>query len=371
MENQTQADQLLQKNETEKQVDVKDLLKEMVLRQAADIFIVAGRPISFKAGHRIHNYDSNRILPQDAERLIQGIYTLANRDIDTLYQSGDDDFSFALKGVSRFRINTYRQRGSIAAVIRVVAFSLPNPQELHIPEQILELSKMQRGLVLITGTSYSGKTTTLTCILDKINTEKESHIITLEDPIEYLHGHKNSIISQREISLDTGSYPVALRAALRQSPDVILIGELRDSEAINIALTAAETGHLVFSALHTLGAANAIDRLVDTFDSNQQSQIRMQLSMALQTVICQQLIPTIDGQTRPVFEIMHCNNAVRTLIRDGRTHQINSIIQSSSTEGMVSMDSAILALYKEGVITKDTAMTYSLNPVFLARQLGE
>ncbi len=357
-----------QVNSAEK-INVEQLLKEMVDKQAADIFIVAGRPISYKANHRIFSFDSSRVLPQDTEDIIQGIYKIARRDMETLFERGDDDFSFAIKGVSRFRINAYRQRGSFAAVIRVVAFSLPNPEELHIPSDILNLSKMQRGLVLVTGTSFSGKTTTLTCILDKINNERETHIITLEDPIEYLHGHKNSIISQREISLDTGSYPVALRAALRQSPDVILIGELRDSEAINIALTAAETGHLVFSALHTLGAANSIDRLVDTFESTQQNQIRMQLSMALQTVVCQQLVPTIDGQVRPVFEVMHCNNAIRTLIRDGRTHQINSIIQSSSAEGMMSMDASILKLYNDGLITREVAMTYSLNPVFLARQI--
>ncbi len=355
----------------QEETDVQVLLKKMVDLGAADIFIVAGCPISFKVHQRIENLNDARMFPDATEKFIRDIYKLARREMTVLFDRGDDDFSFALKGVSRFRINTYKQRGSFAAVIRVVAFSLPDPQQLHIPQEVLDLGKNQRGLVLVTGSSYSGKTTTLTCVLDEINRSRPVHIITLEDPIEYLHSHKNSVISQREISLDTGSYPVALRAALRQSPDVLLISELRDAEAISISLTAAETGHLVFSSLHTLGAANSIDRLVDAFPANQQKQIRMQLSMVLQTVVCQQLIPTIDGQVIPAFEIMHCNTAIRTLIRDGRTHQINSIIQSSAAEGMVSMDTHIAKLCKNGIIDRDEAIKHSLTPVFLLRQLGE
>ncbi len=352
-------------------VEIIDLLKEMVNKHASDIFIIAGRPLSFKLNQRIETLNDTVILPAAAEEMIESVYTLSKRDISLVRDKGDDDFSFAIKGVSRFRINTYKQRGSLAAVIRVVPFSLPKPEEIHIPTDILELGNKQRGLVLVTGSSCSGKTTTLTCILDEINKTRPAHIITLEDPIEHLHSHKTSIISQREITLDTGDYPASLRAALRQSPDVILIGELRDPTTINIALTASETGHLVFSALHTLGAANSIDRLVDSFPANQQPQIRMQLSMVLQTVVCQQLVPTVDGKVRPVFEIMHCNNAIRTLIRDGRTHQINSIIQSSSAAGMITMDSSLAKLYKEGMITRDTALTYSLTPAFLLRQIGE
>ncbi len=352
-------------------MDIQLLLKEMVEKKAADIFIVAGRAISYKTNQRIEVLNDTIIMPDMAEKLIKDVYELARRDMNVLHERGDDDFSFALKGVSRFRINTYKQRGSIAAVIRVVAFSLPNPKDIHITDDILALGNKQRGLVLVTGASCSGKTTTLTCILDSINNNRPAHIITLEDPIEHLHSHKMSIISQREISLDTGNYPIALRAALRQSPDVILIGELRDTETINIALTAAETGHLVFSALHTLGAANSIDRLVDTFPSSQQEQVRMQLSMVLQTVVCQQLIPTIDGKVVPVFEIMHCNNAIRALIRDGRTHQINSVIQASSDEGMASMDAGIAALYNQGVVDKETALMHSITPAYLLRLIGE
>ncbi len=353
------------------QIDIIPILKELVENHASDIFIVAGRPISYKRNRQVVTLTEERLMPNVTESIINELFDLAKRDKKWLVERGDDDFSFALRGVSRFRVNVYKQRGSLAAVIRVVEFHLPEPKDLHIPQGVLELSNKQRGLVLVTGSSSSGKTTTLTCILDKINKERATHIITLEDPIEHLHQHKNSIISQREISLDTGNYPIALRAALRQSPDVILIGELRDAEAISISLTAAETGHLVFSALHTLGAANSVDRLVDTFPSEQQEQVRMQLSMVLQSVVCQQLIPTVDGKLYPVFEIMHCNSAIRTLIRDGRTHQINSIIQSSATEGMISMDASIANLFKQGIITKETAMTYSLTPNYLMRQIGE
>ncbi len=351
--------------------NIKELLKYAVDRGAVDIFLITGRPASFKAKQQIEVVSEERLMPDTTDNLIKQIYDLAKRDINIVKERGDDDFSFAVKDVSRFRINTYKQRGSIAAVIRVIPFSLPTAEEYHIPKDILDLGNTKRGLVLVTGSSASGKTTTLTCILDEINKTSPSHIITLEDPIEFLHAHKQSIVSQREISLDTGSYPVALRAALRQSPDVILIGELRDAEAINISLTAAETGHLVLSALHTLGAANSIDRLVDTFPPNQQDQIRMQLSMVLQTVVCQQLVLTKTGEILPVFEVMHCNNAIRTLIREGRTHQINHIIQSSSAEGMISMDNSLANLYKEGKIDKETALKHSLVPAYLLRQIGE
>ncbi len=351
--------------------NVEQILKELVAEEAADIFIITGRPISYKVNQRLRAYSDEVYFPDQTKELILQIYTLAGRDPNVLFQNGDDDFSFAVKGISRFRINAYKSRGSFAAVIRVITFNSLDPKALNIPQSILDLADRQHGLVLVTGPSYSGKTTTLSCILNEINTRKESHIITLEDPIEYLHSHKKSIISQREVALDTKNYPTALRAALRQSPDVILIGELRDMETISIALTSAETGHYVFSALHALGSANAIDRLVDNFPASQQEQVRMQLSMVLQTVICQQLIPTIDGSVVPVFEIMHCNNAIRNLIRGGRTHQINSFIQSLSSEGMVSMDNSIAELYKNGVITKQEAFLHSLIPDYLKRQIGD
>ncbi len=350
-------------------MDLTELLKDVVAKGAMDIFFISGRPVSCKINRKIENITKERLIPQTVEAIIKDLYNMAGRDLALLYSRGDDDFSFALKGISRFRMNAYKQRGSLAAVIRVVPFNLPDPADFGIPEEVLKLADKQRGLVLITGLAGSGKTTTLACILDRINKNRNTHIVTLEDPIEYLHSHDKSIISQREISLDTENYPNALRAALRQSPDVILIGELRDSDTITTALTASETGHYILSALHTLGAANSIDRLVDSFSASQQEQIRMQLSMALQTVVCQQLLPSVDGTMIPAFEIMHCNSAIRTLIRDGRTHQINSMIQSSGSQGMLSMDMSILNLLKEGKITQETAYSYSFSPQLLQRQI--
>lgn len=350
-------------------MEIQMLLKEMVEKGAKDIFIISGRPISYKQSHLIENRGEEKLTPAQTQEIILAVYALAERDPEDFLKRGDDDFSFALKGISRFRVNAYRQRGSYAAVIRVVEFSLPDPVEMRLPQEVLNLSKLRRGMVLVTGPSGSGKTTTLTCLLEKINEERSVHIITLEDPIEYLHSHKKSLISQRELKIDTANYPSALRAALRQSPDVILIGELRDMEAISIALTAAETGHLVFAALHTLGASNAIDRLVDAYPAAQQEQVRIQISMTLQAVVSQQLLPSNDGSLVPAFEIMQCNSAIRTLIRDGRTHQIPSVLQTSSAEGMISMDASLAKLYKEGTISKQTALIYSMSPEYLLRQI--
>lgn len=350
-------------------MEIQVLLKDMVERGAKDIFIISGRPVSYKQSHLIENWGEEKLTPAQTQEMLLAVYDLAGRNPEEFLKRGDDDFSFGLKGVSRFRVNAYRQRGSYAAVIRVVAFSLPDPAKMRLPREVLNLAKLRRGMVLVTGPSGSGKTTTLACLLEKINEERSAHIITLENPIEYLHSHKKSLISQRELMIDTENYPSALRAALRQSPDVILIGELRDMEAISIALTAAETGHLVFAALHTLGASNAIDRLVDAYPATQQEQVRIQISMVLQTVVSQQLLPADDGSLVPAFEIMQCNGAIRTLIRDGRTHQIPSVIQTSSAEGMMSMDASLAKLYKEGTISKQIALTYSMSQEYLLRQI--
>jgi twitching motility protein PilT len=352
-------------------MDVKSILKEVVSRGASDVFVVAGRPMSFKVGSQIESLNEEVFLPAKTLEFLTEIYKMAqDRDISALLRKGDDDFSFAIPEVSRFRVNAYKQRGSLAAVIRVVAFSLPDPGFLNIPQQILELSERRHGLLLFTGPAGSGKTTTLACLIDRINSTKNGHIITLENPIEYLHRHKMSLISQREIAIDTEGYAEALRAALRQSPNVILIGELRDAETISIALTAAETGHLVISTLHTVGATNTVDRLVDSFQASQQGQARMQLSMVLQSVVSQQLVPAVDGTVVPAFQIMHCNNAIRNMIREGRTHQINSVISSSGAEGMVDMDASLLKLYKDGIITAQEALVHSLTPESMAKHVN-
>lgn len=352
-------------------MNISELLKQAALKGASDVFIVAGLPFSYKINGKLIHSSEEKLMPSDTENLIREIYDLADRkDIYHFLDTGDDDFSFAIKGVSRFRVSTYRQRGSMAAVVRIIAFSLPDPSELGILPPVMKLADYTKGLVLVTGPAGSGKSTTLACIIDKINSERENHIITLEDPIEYLHSHKKSIVSQREINSDTESYVKALRAALRQSPDVILLGEMRDYETINVAMTAAETGHLVISTLHTIGAANTIDRIIDVFPPNQQKQIAVQLSMVLQAVVSQQLITSVDGHLIPAFEIMTVNTAIRNMIRDNKIHQIDGLIYSSANDELLSMDTSLLRLFQEKKIDKNTALLYGTNPDMLKRKLN-
>lgn len=240
---------------------------------------------------------------------------------------------------------------------------------MHIPSEVVELYQQKDGMILVTGTAGSGKSTTQACVIDRINRTREAHIITLEDPIEYLHRNQRSIVSQREISIDTEDYLSALRACLRQAPDVILLGEMRDHETIHTAMTAAETGHLLIATLHTKGAVNTIDRIVDAFPSTQQGQIRAQLSMVLRTVVSQQLLPGANGDVVPAYEIMHMNSAIRNLVRDCKTEQIGNAITAGSAEGMISMDQSILNLYKNRQISKEVALEYADNPDQLKRRL--
>ena len=348
-----------------------EMLKEAVEKGASDIFIVSGLPLAYKINNSIQNQSEEKLYPDATRRMILEIYELASqRDPKRLLEKGDDDFSFSLVGVSRFRVSTYKQRGSLAAVIRVVKFDLPDPVQLGVPQTVLDLGRLKKGLVLVTGPAGSGKSTTLACMIDLINRSRNCHVITLEDPIEYLHSHKKSVVSQREISNDTESYVTALRAALRQAPNVILLGEMRDYETISTALTAAETGHLVFSTLHTVGAANTIDRVIDAFPPNQQPQIRVQLSMVLQAVVSQQLIPAKDGSVAPAFEIMKVNGAIRNMIRESKVHQIDTVIYSSAGEGMISMDASSLELYRQGKISAEEAMTCAAAPAALAKKMG-
>ena len=336
-------------------MDILDILKKAAESQAADIFIVCGAVLSFKANGRMYELDGNALSPEDTKNLVLQIFHLAKRDItEEQLPEREKDFSLSVAG-------------SFSAVLRYVPFDLPDPAKLGIPEQVMQLSECKSGIVLITGVASSGKSTTLSCILDRINQSRSGHIITIEDPIEFLHKHNRCIVSQREINIDTDSYIDALRAALRQSPDVILLGEMRDYETISVAMTAAETGQLVLSTLHTLGAANTIDRIIDVFPINQQHQIRVQLSMVLNAVVCQQLLPSVDGGLIPAFEIMTTNSAVRTLIRDEKTHQIDTILQSAG--GMQTMDSCIINLFREGRISAKTAVNYAYNPDIMAKRI--
>lgn len=352
-------------------MDVITLLEKAVADRASDIFIVAGLPASYRTNGVIVRDNEERLMPPETRELLNQIYHLADdRDMTGLLQDGDDDFSFAVKGLSRFRVSAYKQRGTLSAVVRVITFELPSPEELGIPAKIIEFGQLSKGLVLVTGPAGSGKSTTLACLVDHINKTREKHIITLEDPIEYLHSHKKSIVSQREINVDTESYVTALRASLRQSPDIILLGEMRDYETIDVAMTAAETGHLIISTLHTIGAANTIDRIIDVFPANQQRQIAVQLSMVLQAVISQQLVPDINGNVIPVFEIMTVTPAIRNMIRDNKIPQIDGIVYSSNREDMIAMDTNLLKLYQEGRITADTAVAFAANPDMLKKKGG-
>ena len=347
-----------------------DYLEQAVAEQASDLFIVAGGPVSEKVEGHLRPISGEKVFPAETERLIMGLYDMADRSMDAYRATGDDDFSFAVPGLARFRVNAYRQRGSLAAVVRLVAFDIPDYQALRIPEQVMDLADLAHGMVLVTGTAGSGKSTTQACIIDRINRTREAHIITLEDPIEYLHRDRRSIVSQREIAIDTTDYLSALRACLRQAPDVILLGEMRDHETIRTAMTAAETGHLLIATLHTNGAVNTIDRIIDAFPSTQQSQIRVQLSMVLRTVVSQRLLPDVDGELVPAYEIMHMNAAIRSMIRDCKTHQIDNVIAAGGGEGMKAMDQSILELYQAGTITRETALDYADHPEQMLRRMG-
>ena len=351
-------------------MEIVNYLEQAVAAHASDLFIIAGSNISIKAEGRLQAIDQERLLPPKTKSLITEIYSLADRPMESYLQNGDDDFAFAIPGLARFRVNAYRQRGSMAAVIRVVSFNIPDWQEIHIPSKIMDLAATNHGMILMTGTAGSGKSTTQACIIDRINRTRDCHIITLEDPIEFLHRNQRSIVSQREIAVDTADYLSALRACLRQAPDVILLGEMRDPETIQTTITAAETGHLIIATLHTKGAVNAIDRIIDSFPSSHQSQIRMMLSMVLQTVVSQQMLPDKNGGMVPAFEIMHVNSAIRSMIRDNKSHQINNAIAAGSREGMVTMDQAILELYRGGMITRETALDYADAPDLIRRQLN-
>ncbi len=350
-------------------MEITEYLRRAVEENASDLFIVAGAPVSCRIKGEICHIGEEKMLPQATEELITDLYRNAGRDISLYMERGDDDFSFALAGIARFRVNAYRQRGSMAAVVRVVAFDIPDWQDMHIPKQVIDLADVDHGMVLVTGTAGSGKSTTQACIINRINQTRSCHIITLEDPIEYLHRDQKSIISQREIAIDTENYLTALRSCLRQAPDVILLGEMRDHETIRTAMTAAETGHLLIATLHTSGAVNTIDRIIDSFPPTQQAQIRIQLSAVLHTVVSQQLIPSKTGGLVPAYEIMHMNSAIKSMIRDSKSHQIDNAIASGGSEGMITMDQSLLNLCTQGLIDKDTALGYAVNPEQLKRRM--
>ena len=389
---------------------LREILELAVLDKAvSDVFIVAGLPVTMKCNGRQMCVKEKKLVPKgdmgekelaelklkpkDIEDLVEQIYAEGKRTRKRVDREEDDDFSVSIsrrvnEGDSfpggRFRVNVFRQRGSLAAVIRVIRFELPDPGELGIPEEVLALadekggrSKRNGGLVLVTGAAGTGKSTTLACMIDRINRSRDCHIITMEDPIEYIHSHKKAIVTQREISIDTPGYLEALRSALRESPDVILLGEMRDYDTISAALIAAETGVLVFSTLHTSSAADTINRIVDVFPDKEQA--RTQLAQVLKAVVCQQLVPSTavdetDSPVRiPVFEIMKATDAIQNMIRENKVNQLNSAMQSGSGEGMCTMDGNLLKLHQEGRITRSTALKYRTHYgyEYMEKRLGE
>ena len=348
---------------------LQDILKNAILKGASDIFLIAGLPVTCKVKGVQDRMGGDIMKPASIEPVIDEIYTAARRQKTILDKGLDDDFSFSVPELGRFRVNVFRQRGSLSAVIRVIKFGIPDYRELGIPESVLSLADNMTGLVLVAGAAGSGKSTTLACMIDRINHQRESHIITMEDPIEYLHSHNKSIVSQREVFIDTPGYLESLRSALRESPGVILLGEMRDFETISAANTAAETGVLLCNTLHTSSAANTINRIVDVFPATQQVQVRGQLAQLIRGVVCQQLVPTTTGTITPVFEVMKSNPAIQNMIRENKLHQLEAAMQAARAEGMMTMDNSLFELYQQGTITKETLLNTCNNYEFVSKRV--
>jgi twitching motility protein PilT len=351
-------------------LDFADLLLEVIERNASDLHLTAGAHPTVRVRGRLQGLEEYPVMTIERTREI--VYSILTNDqrqrLETDWQI---DFAYSIPGRARFRVNAYYQRGAIGAAFRLIPTTIKSVEELGLPLVIHELAKRPRGFVLVTGPTGSGKSTSLAAVIDEINATREEHIMTIEDPIEFLHGHKKCIVNQREIGADAQSFALGLRAALRQDPDVILVGEMRDLETIHTALTAAETGHLVFATLHTQDTPQTIDRIIDVFPASQQQQVRVQLSVALQGIITQQLLPTADGAGRvAACEVLLATPAIRNLIREGKTHQIYSSLQTGANIGMQTMDAALATLVRAGKITQKLAESRSSTPDELRRLLG-
>ena len=347
---------------------IEQLLMTAREHSASDLHVTVGALPKIRINGKLLSMNLPVVTPEDVQLLLKDM--LREPYAQILKEKGEVDFSLEMKRVGRVRVNVLKQKGNYAFVCRLINDTPPTPSEIGLPDSLVSLTRKKRGLVLVTGPTGSGKSTTLASLINEINVNQRSHIITLEDPIEYVHQHKQSIVNQREIGTDTLSYSAALRAALREDPDVILVGEMRDLDTIATAITAAETGHLVFSTLHTIGAAKTIDRVIDVFPPHQQQQIRIQLAAVLEAVVSQQLLPLQDGKGRvAAFETMHANTAIRNLIREGKTHQIDSIMQTGRKQGMQTMDDAIYELYLKRKVDADTALDFAVDPYILEKKL--
>lgn len=349
-------------------VIIEELLNQMIIENASDLHLTVGVPPILRVNGELHRRGEDILLSNDIDELAKTI--LSSKDYEVFCKTKEFDLCISRARIGRFRVNLFKQRGSTAIAIRNVNAEISTIAKLGLPETIEEIASKTRGLFLVTGPTGSGKSTTIAALIDLINRERKAHIITLEDPIEYLHKHKMSIVNQREIGEDTDSFAGALRAALREDPDVIFIGEMRDLETIQTALVAAETGHLVLSTLHTIGAAQTIDRVTDVFPPHQQQQIRLQLSSVLIGVLSQVLIPTCNKSGRVlVHELMLASPAIRNLIRESKTYQISSIMQTSTKAGMTTLDKQLLDLVERGIISAENAVIYAEDPEFVIKSI--
>lgn len=350
-------------------LNIINLLETAVKSGASDLHLTVAIPPVLRINGKLDRMEENALNPDELSSLAGQLLT--DEQKKRLNEKGELDFSYSQPGLGRFRVNIYKQRGNYGVAVRIVNLVIPSMEELGLPETLKDLSMKRHGLILVTGPTGSGKSTTLASMIDYINKTKDCHVLTLEDPIEYLHKHQKSVINQREMGSDSESFASALRAALRQDPDVILVGEMRDLETISTAITAAETGHLVMSTLHTVGAANTLDRITDVFPAHQQQQIKVQLANVLEGVISQQLIMNATNTGRVVaLEIMIATVAIRNLIREGKTHQIPSAVQTGIKFGMKSMDGSLADLYIRKLITKEAAYSYALDKDFIQRTIG-
>jgi twitching motility protein PilT len=342
-------------------MDINEMLKIVVDRDAADLHLRVGKPPVIRLHGSFEPLDPRVLTAEDTERLMKEI--TPPRYQQQLQEAGSGDFAYAFSEQARFRTNIFRNMGNVGIVMRLIPTRIFSFDQLGLPRQSIQpLLEAHRGMAIVTGPTGSGKTTSLATMIDWINTNRQVHIITIEDPIEYTHPHKKAIVSHRELHVDTPSFAFALRGALRQDPDVILVGEMRDLETMEAALTAAETGHLVFGTLHTIGASNTVDRIIDAFPANQQNQIRSVLSVALSTVLSQTLMPRASGKGRvAAYEIMHNTPAIANLVREGKTERITSVIQTSAKVGMITLDDYILMLYRKGSIAGDIALERAQN----------
>src|SRR4051794_11070785 len=349
--------------------DFSDVLLTVLERNASDLHLTAGSPPMIRQHGTLHALEYPNLTTQSVREIVYSI--LSNEQRQRLETDWQIDFAYSIPGKARFRVNAYFQRASIGAAFRLIPHEIPKLDSLALPPVLEDLTRKPRGFVLVTGPTGSGKSTTLAAMLDLINERRHEHIMTIEDPIEFLHRHNNCIVNQRELGADAQSFALALKAALRQDPDVILVGEMRDLETISTALTAAETGHLVFATLHTQDTAQTVDRIVDVFPPSQQQQVRVQLSVALQGIVTQQLLPTSDGKGRVVAtEVLVPTPAVRNLIREGKTHQIYSALQTGGSHGMQTMDASLVDLVRKHKITRELAEARSSAPEELRRLMG-